>query len=134
MNSKPLNQHILIIGNMTDFNHLQIEGDYILKKITIIAAIMTSMVAASTASAEVGIGLALSLNTKGEVGAGPRLFTSKRSDRFVGSVGVNYNFMSKDFEPVAGIGYALDNTFIGAEASYRLKQKDFNVNGTFAVR
>lgn len=106
-----------------------------MKKVTIFAALITSsMFAASTASAEVGIGLALSLNTKGEVGAGPRLFTSKRSEKIVGSVGVNYNFTSKDFEPLIGLGYTLDNTFIGAEASYRLKQQDFNVNGTFALR
>lgn len=105
-----------------------------MKKITIIAAIMASMLAANTASAEVGIGLALSLNTKGEVGAGPRLFTSKRSEKIVGSVGVNYNFTRKDFEPMIGLGYTLDNTFIGAEAAYNIKAQDFNLNGTFAIR
>lgn len=105
-----------------------------MKKVTIITAIIVSMLAAGTASAEVGIGLALSLNTKGEVGAGPRLFTSKRSEKIVGSIGVNYNFTRKDFEPMIGLGYTLDNTFIGAEAALRIKEQSFTPNGTFAIR
>ncbi|MEZ5757257.1 MAG: hypothetical protein R3D86_03440 [Emcibacteraceae bacterium] len=106
-----------------------------LKKITIKAAIiMITLAVANTASAEMGIGLALSLNTKGEIGAGPRIFTSKKSKEVVASFGVNYNFTSKDFEPLVGLGYTLDNAFVGAEASYRLKEKDFNINGTIGIR
>ena len=105
-----------------------------LKKTIVTILIMVSTALTSSASLAAGFGFALSINMKGEIGAGPRIFTSKIVNKIVGSAGVNYNFMSKDFEPIFGLGYTFDNSFIGAEASYRIKQKDFKANGTIAVR
>ncbi|MDG1709042.1 MAG: hypothetical protein P8H03_09790 [Emcibacteraceae bacterium] len=92
-----------------------------MKRIIFTTVILVAMSITSSASAA-GIGLAISINSKGQIGLGPRVFTSKIAKKIVGSAGVNYNFTRKEFEPIGGIGYTLDNTFLGVEASYRLKE------------
>ncbi|MGY8986276.1 MAG: hypothetical protein ACKVIX_06565 [Sphingomonadales bacterium] len=93
----------------------------------LVISIAASMLLGTTATAGVGIGAVLSINLNGEVSLGARAFTLNKSKKFVGSGGLNYNFMSNSIEPILGLGYTFKGGFGGADIAYSIKDTKFNI-------
>jgi hypothetical protein len=69
--------------------------------ITIICTLLIS----SAAVADVGAGLNVGYVFGHGITVGVRATSSKKEDKVIGSLGVDYNFSEKAFRPLVGIGY-----------------------------
>ncbi len=84
----------------------------------LLAGVAAAMLSGVATASDIGVGAVLSFNTQGDVSFGPRVFTSKKAKKWVASGGLNYNFMTKGFEPVVGVGYTFKDGFVGGEIAF----------------
>lgn len=99
-----------------------------LKKITLIAAMTTALVAPYS-QADVGAGVGVTYVFGQGFAVGVKAFSDDDEDEAVASVGIDYMLSSKSWRPNVGVGYLDDNIYTDLTAGY-----DFGHNGwTFGI-
>ncbi len=66
----------------------------------------------------IGVSFAFGGGTSVDTGAGLRIFSSDRRDRFAGTVGLDYMFTSRNIRPTLGLAYIGGQLYVGADVGF----------------
>ena len=107
-------------------------------KVLATSILLSSSFLASTANADVGFGVGVSLiygeETGFDVGVGPKLFTTNEEKKVAASAGIDYLVKSSSFRPNIGVSYLFkEDAYADINVGYNLKSQsiDFGLGGGY---